>query len=76
MEKITATRKKYIERKVYLQIIVLMKIMITFTILIGEYGVTSWYGNVQTQFDSNNQPVGTTYHPVLKDTYDNALMRK
>ena len=44
--------------------------------LIGEYGVTSWYGNVQTQFDSNNQPVGTTYHPVLKDTYDNALMRK
>ena len=44
--------------------------------LIGEYGVTSWYGNVQIQFDSNNQPVGTTYHPVLKDTYDNALMRK
>lgn len=44
--------------------------------LIGEYGVTSWYGNVQTQFDSNNQPVGTTYHPFLKDTYENALMRK
>lgn len=44
--------------------------------LISEYGVGAWYGNMQTQFDSQGKPVGTIYHPNLVDTYTNALMRK